>query len=112
MRLVCDMTNEVRASHFSSEVKMGRHDYVFQKFIKTEVRKIELDKYFEGIDIHGDPGQDFVERWIAENSVDWRKAWDASKCKHCRYWFDCGQELRTECSKFKFDKNEEDENEN
>lgn len=87
-----------------------RHAYLFCKFLQTEMKKIDLDKYYEGIRIQNDPGQSYVVEWINKNAKFWREQWESSACQHCRHWFVCGHELKTECSSYEFDKNEEELN--
>jgi len=86
-----------------------RHAYLFCKFVKTELKKIDLDKYYEGMRIKDDPGQKFILDWINRNAKNWREEWESSCCQHCKHWFICGQEVRQDCKDYEFDNREEEE---
>lgn len=83
-----------------------KHAYLFCKFIETEIKKINRDKYFEGIRIKDDPGQKYVIDWIKRNAVKWRIAWEASCCQHCVNWQSCGLSVKKKCKNFKYDNKE------
>jgi len=74
-----------------------KQEYVFAKFIEIEMKKIDLDKYFQGIKIHKDPGQDYVMQWIDNNSANFRKKWEESDCKSCSHWKKCGINMCKDC---------------
>jgi len=83
--------------------------YLFCKFLDVEMRKIDEDKYYEGVRRHCDPGQEYVIDWIQRNADNWRKEWDASCCQHCDSWKTCGQNVKEKCESFKFDEKENEE---
>jgi len=90
--------------------------YLFCKFLHTEMKKIDEDKWYEGERRKNDPGQEYIVDWINKNAKNWREAWEASKCQHCSFWMYCGHNLKKECDNFKFDEKEnetgEEEEEN
>ena len=44
-----------------------------KEFMEKQCREIELAKYYEGIRICRDPGEEFVRKWIAENAAKYRE---------------------------------------
>lgn len=74
------------------------HDY-----LKTQKKKIEIDKWNEGCRINNDPGQEYILSWIDQNAHWFRQKWEKSLCKDCRRLADCGIELRSECETFHSD---------
>ena len=80
-----------------------------QKFIKIELKYFDDAKFYEGINIHKDPGQEFIFNFIQINAQTLREKWEKSKCQHCYKWKNCGHLLKVECKNFKFD---DEENEN
>lgn len=77
-------------------------DYIeFKAFIKAERDCIDKDKWFEGIKLSSDPGQEFILHWIDDNSQEFRNKWDESMCRCCVSAFECGHYLRKECNCFK-----------
>jgi hypothetical protein len=81
--------------------------YLFCKFLETEMKKIDLDKWYEGEKINKDPGQSYIVEWIKLNAANWRKEWEESLCQHCNNWKTCGYLLTKECKIFEFDKHED-----
>lgn len=69
-------------------------------FIITEIKKIEIDKWIEGMKTSADPGNEFVLDWIERNAQCFRRAWDISKCKDCTQCEDCGYNLLSACNNF------------
>jgi hypothetical protein len=45
----------------------------FQKFLEKQRKKIDEDKWNEGVRICHDPGQEFVSDWIKKNAKRFRK---------------------------------------
>lgn len=43
-----------------------------KEFMEKQCREIELAKYYEGIRIGRDPGEEFVRKWIAESAAKYR----------------------------------------
>ena len=71
------------------------------------MKKIDEDKYFQGMRISADPGQSYIVDWINRNAKSWRLEWDSSICQHCSFWRVCGHLVKLECEDFEFDKEEE-----
>lgn len=80
--------------------------YLLCKYLHTEMKKIDIDKWYHGEKINKDPGQEYILEWINVNSANWRKSWEESKCQHCSFWMRCGYELKKECDGYKFDEQE------
>lgn len=72
----------------------------FERFIVSELKKIDIDKWQEGCRLHKDPGPEFIENWIKENAPHFRQAWDESQCKTCLNWTECGWKLLKTCSQY------------
>ena len=86
--------------------------YLFCKYLKSEMKKIDEDKWYEGERIRRDPGQEYIIDWINRNAKEWKEKWEKSKCQHCSFWLECGHKLKTDCDRFQFDEKEnEKENE-
>ena len=80
--------------------------YLFCKFLKSEMKKIDEDKWYEGERIFRDPGQEYIVNWINQNAKSWRSEWDNSACQHCASWKECGHKLKKACERFIFDEKE------
>jgi len=85
--------------------------YLFCKFLRTEMKKIDEDKLYEKARHHKDPDQSYIVNWIQRNAAKWREEWESSDCKHCLYWDVCGHRARKNCSDFEFDVKENEEGE-
>jgi hypothetical protein len=72
----------------------------YKNFIKAEVHYLDDAKYLEGINIHKDPGNEFVMNWIATSSKSFREKWDMSACKNCCHGGICGDRLKSNCNDF------------
>ena len=70
------------------------------RYMRVQVKKIEVDKWYEGINTKRDPGKPFIFEWISRNAAWFRTAWNDSLCRQCQNWQDCGHELRDECPLF------------
>lgn len=66
-------------------------------FLQTEIKKIEIDKWIEGIKRHNDPGNEFVLDWVSANAKEFREHWDNSKCKCCLKCCECGYNVVSAC---------------
>ena len=66
-------------------------------FIKNEIRKIEIDKWIEGVKRNGDPGNSYVMEWILLNAKEYREKWDISLCKVCGKCEECGYNILSAC---------------
>jgi len=73
------------------------------KFLFAQKKKIEIDKWFKGIHLKTDPGQEYVLHWINENAAWFRDAWLKSRCKSCCKSHDCGHEVLEACDDYKED---------
>jgi len=84
---------------------MSNQDCVINKrFIKCEVKKIDLDKWYEGVKIHHDPHSDNYEgEWIKHNAATYRDQWFSSLCSRCKHWEDCGWVATKRCQDFEKD---------
>ncbi len=71
------------------------------RFMRAQIRRIEIDKWIEGVNRECDPGSDYVFRWIGKHANDFRTQWESSQCKACSSWYDCGHSVRTVCPDFK-----------
>jgi len=80
--------------------------YLFCKFLQVEMKKIDEDKYFQGIRIQCDPGQEYIVDWINRNAKKWREEWESSCCQHCQHWLECGHQVKKDCVNFGFDEKE------
>jgi len=72
----------------------------FDKFMRVELKRIEVDKWIKGEKIKADPGNTYVENWVGKNGKDFRDAWNLSKCKSCRFCLGCGFEVKLMCDNF------------
>lgn len=68
--------------------------------MKAQIRKIDIDKWCYGCEIHSDPGVEYILNWIANNAERFREGWEKSRCKECAKWRDCGYELKESCENF------------
>jgi len=71
--------------------------FMFKKFLHFEKAKIDKDKWYEGIQISADPGEEYVLKWIKDNACGFRKRYDRSKCKTCKKWYRCGELVIESC---------------
>ncbi len=71
------------------------------RFMRAQIKRIEIDKWIEGVNSRRDPGPDYVFRWIGNNADAFRRQWEQSKCRACSNWYDCGHSVKTLCSEFK-----------
>ena len=46
------------------------------EFMNTQVRWIEVARWYEGERLGKDPGPDFDRKWVAENGAAFRKWWN------------------------------------
>ncbi len=74
-----------------------------KKYVRVQVKKIEIDKWYEGCRINNDPGEGFILDWIENNAGYFRNKWNASQCKNCINWKRCGYELLDTCDMFEPD---------
>lgn len=74
------------------------------KFAQVQIRRIEEDKWFEGIRLKRDPGSGYVLNWILSRALWFRNTWEQSLCKKCVNWHCCGHQIRQNCRHFKPEK--------
>jgi len=72
----------------------------FQRFMKSQIHKIDIDKWNEGKKTKHDPGSEYINEWIMNNADFFKKHWDVSKCKTCNNWETCGFKLLTKCKNY------------
>lgn len=66
----------------------------------AQIKKIDIDKWYEGCRIKRDPGQVFIITWIKNNAAWFRKAWEYSLCKNCCFVNECGYKVKQDCKFF------------
>ncbi len=71
-----------------------------KKYMVSLRKRIEYEKWIEGIRIKRDPGVDFIYSWIQLNAAHFRKLWEESQCKICKSWEVCGYEVTKSCNNF------------
>lgn len=74
-------------------------DDAFKKYMSTQIHKIDVDKWNEGVKIKHDPGVEFITEWIEKYGAEFHKLWDKSLCKDCIHCDECGHEVVEECEK-------------
>jgi len=70
------------------------------EYMIAQLKRIEIEKWYEGIRRQSDPGSDFVVWWILNYGSWFRNAWDDSLCSQCCNNQNCGHEVRTTCNKY------------
>jgi hypothetical protein len=70
------------------------------KFMKIQRKKIEIDKWCEGLVIHRDPGDEYVINWIFKNAGWFRRSWEQSCCKSCQFSEESGYNTLEECERY------------
>jgi len=68
--------------------------------MQVQIKKIEVDKWCEGCKIQDDPGQEYVIDWIEHHGQWFRNAYEASCCKGCRNWSECGHNVVPQCDSY------------
>lgn len=66
----------------------------------VQIKKIDIEKWCEGVRIDADPGVEFVLNWIKENGATFKELWKKSCCKDCIHGYRCGHEVVEECELF------------
>lgn len=71
----------------------------FERKMIAEIKKIETDRFDEGIKIGHDPrdDEDYDTKWIIIHSKEFAIKWDASLCKTCTCAKICGFKTTTKC---------------
>lgn len=70
------------------------------RFLVVQRKRIEHDKWCRGCGINDDPGPAYVMDWIKNYAVDFREAWDQSKCCGCKHYKQCGLLVLTSCDRY------------
>ena len=73
----------------------------FKKKAHAEIRKLETDRFDEGLRIKKDPRIDKnydLERALGENPKIFHENWLKSLCKTCENWRDCGFKCASDCN--------------
>lgn len=76
-------------------------EIIFNNFLKAQVKYMNDAKYYEGINTHHDPGQEYVLKFVEEKAQFFRECWDKSICCKCLNGSQCGDLLKQQCDKFK-----------
>ncbi len=71
-----------------------------RSFMRAQSKKIEIEKWCEGVRMQRDPGMEFVVNWILNHGEWFRRAWEKSLCCKCRLSGYCGYEVREHCVQF------------
>lgn len=69
------------------------------RFLFVQRRRIEHDKWCEGIRLQRDPGSPYVYNWIENYAATYRDAWNNSLCHMCKNYRECGLLVLLECNK-------------
>lgn len=72
----------------------------FDKFLICEIKRIEIDKWDEGLKILTDPGNDYVLNWIECSATNFRNEWNESLCKDCINCLNCGWRAKNKCDNY------------
>jgi len=78
-----------------------KSSYSIEDFLHCEIKKIEIDKWCEGIRIHSDPGNDYVLYWVEVSASSFRDDWEDSLCKSCDNKESCGWQVKSRCNNYK-----------
>jgi hypothetical protein len=79
----------------------------FEKKTYVERRKIETDRFDEGMRRQHDPRNDgdYDLDWVIRNAADFNRQWKNCICKNCKNVKECGFKLATDCAHFVEEKN-------
>ena len=70
------------------------------EFFLSEIKKIEIDKWDDGMRRHSDPGEQYILEWVEKNAPWFRDAWNKSCCQQCTNCVECGYSVLIECNRF------------
>jgi hypothetical protein len=68
-----------------------------EKFMKCQVKKLDIEKWYEGLRIHRDPSSEYIFNWVKENAQMYRDQWFNSACSYCPKWETCGWKAVEQC---------------
>ena len=71
-----------------------------KKYMRIQLKKIEVDKWNEGCRIKTDPGQNYILSWVETKADEFRAAWENSLCKDCILCDKCGYFVLSDCGRF------------
>lgn len=71
------------------------------RYMLTQRRKIEIDKWLEGCRIGKDPGMEFVFNRIQRNAEIFCRAWEQSLYVNYVLIETCGHEVKRQCAEYK-----------
>ncbi len=95
------ITNHKKRDYLKYSTVEDRLDSSNQsRFMQAQVRRIQVDKWCEGIRIQQDPGQDYVIQWISQYAQQFRHAWNHSLCQQCKKVSICGHLVLRQCESF------------
>lgn len=73
----------------------------FKNFLNAEQKFIEESKYFKGVHLNKDPGNEYIMECVDKKAKTFRDMWNLSICKDCCKAGECGNNLRIDCNNFK-----------
>ena len=76
----------------------------FFRFIHAEQKYIEDAKWYEGIRICRDPGDEYIMQWTAEHAKEFRERWNESVCRTCILCCACGNNVYKKCDSYRAEK--------
>ena len=68
-----------------------------KEFMKTQVHRIEIDKWCQGERQLSDPGEVYIMDWVYCNAKNFRDDWNMSVCKGCSNLRQCGYNVLSAC---------------
>ena len=80
---------------------MDKDSVMFEKYLIAQIKYINDAKWYEGIHICHDPGEQFVECWVMKNANMFRERWNNCMCCSCEKADKCGDLLKEGCTEFK-----------
>lgn len=80
--------------------KHNQDDCKMFHYMKAQIKKIEIDKWYEGCRIKRDPGYSYILDWINKNAARFRSAWELSCCRECLKSIECGHQVLEKCDSF------------
>lgn len=72
----------------------------FRKYMLNQIKKIDIDKWNEGVRTQDDPGLEYIIEWIRKYGQEFHILWNKSLCKNCIHCEDCGYKVTERCEKY------------
>jgi len=72
----------------------------FKNFLDAEKKFILESKYYKGMELNKDPGEEYIIECVEKKAKTFREMWDLSVCKDCNKSGECGNNLRLDCGNF------------